>query len=162
MNDEQQLKETVLVDLTDLTNKVDTLVQVLNEQAENAEIEKEAHEQALKEQEQQAIELEQQELEQQELEKEQLELEKSQNEEFKDSVLTALNNLDSLNNESELLEIKDLLKQLTDQQALVIEMYNEVLPSVKQSSNLEIIFLCLIPLFLVVRWLGSMFNSAFR
>lgn len=139
-------------DLEDLSQNVNQLVDVINQALETSAQEKEEQSKALAEQEQ--ADQEQQKIDQQELEQQ-----KQQEEEFRQSVLTALDELDQTGSNT---EVKELLTEIKDQQALVLQMYNEVLPYVKYASAFTILFLCLVPLFMVVRWLNSMFNSAFR
>lgn len=136
------------VDLSEVTEQISNLVEVLQTEAE-AEAKAKAEEEVLK-------------LEQEELQNESLQKETSENESYKTDIMLALNeidgNLQTLNERTEEYTIDDLVAM----QIEIKEMYEHTLPSVKHSSDLSIIFLCLIPLFLVVKWLSSMFSNAFR
>lgn len=151
------------VDNTALVQQLEDLTSVINTQLELEQQQKE--EQALQEKEVQK------ELEQQLKEEEQLRIEQEEQElilqeqkekeakEFQESVLQSISELNATNDPTDLFEQQAVI---IEQQALIIEMYEEVFPSLKQSSDLSIIYLALIPLFFIVRWLGQMIAGAIR
>lgn len=151
--EEGQLQETQIesqaVDLSETSQQLSELVEVLQKEQELKVAEQEQlAEQKLLEEQQQAELTEQQQadIEQQALVEEQ---EATAEDEYRQALLGALETLNS-----NTLELKELQNQ-------ELQMFQETLPSVKQASDLSIIFLCLIPLVIVYKWLASMFNNAF-
>lgn len=154
--EQNNVDNTALVQqLEDLTSVINTQLELEQQQKEEQALqEKEVQkklEKQLKEEEQLRIEQEEQELLLQE-QKEQ------ESKEFQESVLQSISDLNT-NDSSTMLEQQAII---IEQQALIIEMYEEVFPSLKQSSDLSIFYLVLIPLFFIVRWLGQMIASAIR
>lgn len=149
---EQNIDNAALVQqLEDLTSVINTQLELEQQQKEEQALQEEELQKQLKEEEQLLIEQEEQEfLLQEQKEKE--------SKEFQESVLQSISELNT-NDSSTMLEQQAVI---IEQQALIIEMYEEVFPSLKQSSDLSIFYLVLIPLFLIVRWLGQMIASAIR
>lgn len=145
--------ETVVppvVDLTELETKLTGLVEVLEADQEQKKIEaeklakEEAEAKLLADKQAKADAQNQKALE------EQQQADTATVEEFRENLLIDLKEINK-----SIQEVKEI--ELHNQ-----EMYEHALPSIKQASDLAIIFLCLIPLFIVYKWLASMFNSAFR
>lgn len=145
------------VDLTELETKLTDLVEVLETEQEQKQAEKEQQqleaEQLAKEQEDQkkvqAKDLEQQQAIQQAFAEEEAT--------YREQILSSLTEINDglgLLNEAT-AELKEI--ELKNQ-----EMLEYTFPSVKQASDLSIIFLCLVPLAIVYKWLSGMFNGAFR
>lgn len=151
--EEEQIETTgevvPVVDLTELETKLTDLVEVL--EAEQDQKQAEAEKLAKEEVKAKKLAEEQAKLdaENELLIEEQVQADTATTVEFREDLLVDLKTL----NES-ILELKEI--ELQNQ-----EMFNNTFPSVKQASDLSIIFLCLIPLFIVYRWIASMFNSAF-
>ena len=139
--------------VAELRESIDSLVQTITEQVAKEEEEKlEASElQAKEELKAKKLAEEQAKLDAENdlLIEEQVQAHTATTVEFREDLLVDLKTL----NES-ILELKEI--ELQNQ-----ELLNNAVPSVKQASDLAIIFLCLIPLFIVYKWLASMFNSAF-
>lgn len=162
--DEEQVESTgevvsppPVVDLSELETKLTDLVEVLEADQEQKQAEKEQQqleaEQLAKEQEDQqkvqAKDLEQQQAIQQAFAEEEAT--------YREQILSSLTEINDglgLLNEAT-AELKEI--ELKNQ-----EMLEYTFPSVKQASDLSIIFLCLVPLAIVYKWLSGMFNSAFR
>lgn len=162
--DEEQVESTgevvsppLVVDLSELETKLTDLVEVLETEQEQKQAEKEQQqleaEQLAKEQQDQqkvqAKDLAQQQAVQQAFAEE----EATYREQVLSSLVDINDGLISLNEAT--AEIKEI--ELKNQ-----EMIEHALPSVKQASDLSIIFFCLVPLAIVYKWLAGMFNSAFR
>lgn len=150
-----------VIDLTELETKLTNLVEVLEAEQEQKQLEaenlaKEAENQAKEEAEakllaeKQAKEQAKVDAENQKVLEEKQQADTETVEEFRENLLNELKTI----NES-IQEVKEI--ELHNQ-----EMYEHAFPSIKQASDLAIIFLCLIPLIIVYKWLSSMFNSAFR
>lgn len=153
-NVEQQNNDALIQQLEELTSVMET-------QAELEQAEKE--EQALLEQEQQTQLEEEQQLMMEQQEQEQLAQEQLEQEtrEFREAVLKSLNDMNETYKTNS-TALSEQQTEIIEQQALMLDYFEGASPAVKQFSEWGIIFLGLIPLFFVVRWLGQMFDSAFR
>lgn len=145
--------DTNTVDLS----KLDELVEVLKKtEEEKKELAKEAD--LLKEAELEEQKLLDEQLEQEKQLQKELEQENLENENiFKDDLLISLDKFST-----ETTTLNEVMLEVKELQEHQIAMDNEVYPALKQSSELQIIFLALIPVYLMVRWFDSAINSAFR
>jgi len=142
--------ELEVIDLTGLEEKLTGLVEVLEAEQEQKKLEAE---ELAKQEEQAKLDAEEQakiDAQTQKAQAEQQQADVATVEEFRANLLSELKTLNE-----EVQELKEI--ELQNQ-----EMYAYTLPNVRQASDLSIIFLCLIPLFIVYKWLAGVFNGAFR
>ena len=151
-NVEQQNNDALIQQLEELTTVMENQAELEQAQKEEQALLQEEQQKQLKEEEQLLLEQQEQELLLQQ-QKEQ------ETKEFQETVLQSMSELNATTDSTALAEQQ---AEIIEQQALMLEYYEEVFPAVKQVSEWGIIFLGLIPLFMVVRWLGQMFDSAFR
>lgn len=148
----EQNNDALIQQLEELTTVIDTQLELEQAQKEEQVLLEQEQQKQLKEEEQSLLEQQEQELLLQQQKEE-------ETKEFQETVLQSISELNATNDPTALAEQQ---AEIIEQQALMLEYYEEVFPAVKQVSEWGIIFLGLIPLFMVVRWLGQMFDSAFR
>lgn len=148
----EQNNDALIQQLEELTSVMETQAELEQSQKEEQALLEQEQQKQLKEEEQLLLEQQEQELLLQQQKEE-------ETKEFQETVLQSISELNATNDPTALAEQQ---AEIIEQQALMLEYYEEVFPAVKQVSEWGIIFLGLIPLFMVVRWLGQMFDSAFR